>query len=206
MQVFGAGVGRTGTMSLRVALQELGLGPCHHMHVVLQNMPEQVPLWNAALAGQPDWNAIYAGHDSAVDWPTASFYRELNEAYPEAKFVLTHRNAETWSESIGETIFTALAGKDEAPPPVQAWMEMCLGVVNRAGFDIGMDAQARVAAFEKHNAAVKDAIPSEQLLTFDVKEGWVPLCEFLELDVPATPFPKTNDRAEFWELVKGGTA
>src|SRR5436190_15849029 len=92
MHVIGAGVGRTGTFSLKLALNRLGLGPCHHMEAVMQNMPVQVPHWAAALAGRADWGAIYAGFGSAVDWPTAAFFRELVKAYPSAKFILTHRN------------------------------------------------------------------------------------------------------------------
>jgi hypothetical protein len=191
-------------MSLRVALQMLGLGPCHHMHHVIQNMPEQVPLWVAALEGRPDWEAIYAGQQSAVDWPTASFYRELHAAYPQARFILTHRNPETWVESFSETIFTALAGRAEAPEEVHPWMDMCLGVIARAGFEQGMDASALTAAFHAHNEAVRSAIPAAQLLEYQVKEGWEPLCAFLGVDVPDEDFPRTNDRAQFWELVNGG--
>ena len=119
MQVIGAGVGRTGTYSLKIAINQLGLGPCHHMEAVLQNMPAQVPLWSAA---------IYAGFGSAVDWPTAAFFRELAEAYPAAKFVLTHRSPESWADSFGATIYKLLAERHNAPPEMHAWLEMCAGV------------------------------------------------------------------------------
>ena len=75
MHVIGAGVGRTGTYSLKLAINQLGIGPCHHMEEVLHNMPVQVPLWSAALGGLPDWQAIYSGYNSTVDWPTACFFR-----------------------------------------------------------------------------------------------------------------------------------
>lgn len=205
MKVFGAGVGRTGTMSLRVALEALGLGPCHHMEVVLNDMPGQVPLWVDALNGQPDWTAIYAGCNAAVDWPTASFYRELHTAFPDAHFILTQRDPDTWAESFSETIYRSLAGRDEAPAPVRAWLDMVVDVIARAGFPMGLDRQQLAAAFTAHNQAVMAALPKEKLLIYQVKEGWAPLCDFLGVLPPETPFPRRNDRAEFWQLVESGS-
>ena len=124
MKVIGAGVGRTGTYSLKLAINQVGLGPCHHMEEVLHKMPLQVPLWSAALAGSPDWPGIYDGYQSAVDWPTACFFRELSRAYPEAKFVLTLRDPERWADSFGATIYKLLAGRDQAPPEMHDWLEM----------------------------------------------------------------------------------
>ena len=202
MHVIGAGVGRTGTYSLKLAINRLGFGPCHHMEAVMQNMPEQVPLWSAALSGHADWNAIYAGFGSAVDWPTAAFFRELVKAYPSAKFILTHRNPETWADSFGETIYTAIAGRDQAPPEKKAWLDMAYGVIAKTGFPEGLSRDQLIANFIAHNDAVKAAIPAERLLVYQVKEGWGPLCEFLGAEMPDEIFPRTNDRAEFWELIK----
>ena len=112
MQIIGAGVGRTGTYSLKLALNELGLGPCHHMEEVLLNQPVQVPLWASAVDGAPDWDRIYAGYNCAVDWPTAGFVRELNVAFPQAKFVLTHRSPASWVASFSGTIYQLLANRD----------------------------------------------------------------------------------------------
>src|SRR5262245_51344411 len=123
MRVIGAGVGRTGTFSLKLAINRLGFGPCHHMEAVILNMPAQVPLWTDALGGRADWRALYDGFGSAVDWPTAAFFRELADAYPDAKFILTHRNPETWADSFGQTIYTVMAAKDMAPPEKRAWLE-----------------------------------------------------------------------------------
>ncbi|WOJ96597.1 sulfotransferase [Congregibacter brevis] len=206
MQVFGAGVGRTGTMSLRTALQQLGLGPCYHMEVVLNNPAVHVPLWNAVVAGQADWSAIYQGQQSAVDWPTASFYPELHAAFPHAKFVLTHRDPDSWVASISETIFTALLSRDDAPAEAQPWLDMCMKVIARSGFDPAMSKDELAARFFAHTEAVKAAIPAKQLLLFQVKEGWGPLCEFLGVETPATEFPRTNDRAQFWQLLEDGGA
>jgi Sulfotransferase domain len=201
--VIGAGVGRTGTHALKTALNQLGLGPCHHMEEVLQDMGRQVPLWQAAQDGQPNWAEIYKGYSSAVDWPTATFFRELHAAYPKAKFVLTVRSTQSWAESFSETIYKALAGRAHAPAEVQPWLTMCTGVIERAGFPDGLDVAGLMAGFDAHVAAVKATIPPDQLLVFQVKEGWGPLCDFLGVPIPATDFPRTNDRAEFWERLKG---
>lgn len=203
ISVIGTGVGRTGTYSLKLAINQLGLGPCHHMEEVLRNMPVQVPLWSAALDGRPDWEAIYAGYGSAVDWPTAGFFRELLKAYPTAKFILTHRSPENWADSFGETIYTLLASRDQAPPDMKDWLNMATGVIAKTGFPEGLDRDALIKAFNAHNDAVKDTIPAKQLLVYQVKDGWAPLCEFLGKPIPAEPFPRTNDRAEFWERVAG---
>jgi hypothetical protein len=204
MHVIGSGLGRTGTYSLKFALNQLGLGPCHHMEEVLHNMSRQVPLWEAVVAGKADWAAAYDGFASAVDWPTASFYRELAAVYPDAKFVLSTRSAESWAESFGETIYAVLHGRDQAPPDKRDWLEMVVKIIAKAGIPLGLDHDGLVKAFKAHEAAVKAAIPAGRLLVFDVKQGWAPLCAFVGKPVPAEPFPRTNDREQFFELLKGG--
>lgn len=201
--VIGTGVGRTGTYSLKLAINQLGAGPCHHMEEVLHKMPVQVPLWSAALVGQPDWQTIYNGYFSAVDWPTAGFFRELLKAYPTAKFILTHRSSESWADSFGSTIFKLISERDQAPPEMKEWLEMAAGVIAKTGFPEGLDRDGLIKAFNAHNEAVKNTIPAEQLLVYEVKEGWGPLCKFLGKPVPSEPFPRSNDRAEFWDRVAG---
>ena len=203
MQVIGTGVGRTGTTSLRIAIDQLGLGPCHHMDQVIEDIPRHVPLWSAALAGKPDWAAIYNGFASAVDWPTAGFFRELYAAYPSAKFILTHRNPESWADSFCETIYKLLAEDSEIPAEMRDWVKMCSGVVARTGFPQGLDRDALIEKFVGHNNAVRAAIPADQLLVYQVKEGWGPLCDFLGIAAPEEAFPRTNNRQEFWDLVAG---
>lgn len=203
MKVIGVGVGRTGTYSLKLALERLGLGPCHHMEEVLQNPAAQVPLWAAALQGRADWATIYRGYSSTVDWPTAGFLRELNAAYPSAKFILTHRSAESWVQSFSATIFQLLSGEVAGPPQLQPLLEMAGGVIAKTGFRNGMDAGELARAFDAHNAAVKATIPADRLLVYQVKEGWAPLCAFLGVAEPAELFPRSNDRAEFWDKVSG---
>ncbi len=203
IQLIGAGAGRTGTMSLKLAINRLGLGPCHHMEAVIDDMPLQVPLWSAALNGQPDWEAIYKGFNSTVDWPTAGFFRELAVAYPSAKFVLTQRSPESWADSFGETIYKVMAEKDQAPPEQRDWLEMASGVIAHTGFPAGLDREGLMGAFTAHNEAVQNEIPANRLLVYQVKEGWEPLCDFLGLPIPSEPFPRSNSREEFWDLIPG---
>jgi hypothetical protein len=203
LNVIGAGLGRTGTYSLKLAINQIGLGPCHHMEEVLHNMAVHVPLWSAAAAGKPDWPKIYDGYKSAVDWPTACFFRELVKEYPAAKFVLTQRDPEKWADSFGATIYKLLAGKDQAPQEMRAWLQMASEIIANTGFPLGLDRDELVRRFEAHNEAVKETIPASQLLVFEVKDGWGPLCDFLEVPVPDGEFPRTNHREEFWDRVNG---
>ena len=201
LKVIGAGVGRTGTYSLKLAINQLGLGPCHHMEEVLINMPNQLPLWQAAVAGSPDWQATYDGYPAAVDWPTAGFYRELYAANPSARFILTHRSPESWVESFSATIYKLISSPEEAPEPIRPWLTMATAVIAKTGFPLGLDRDGLFAAFEAHLAAVKATIPASQLIVYQVKEGWEPLCAFLNLPVPEGSFPRTNDRSEFWDRI-----
>ena len=203
LQVIGTGVGRTGTYSLKLALNQLGLGPCHHMEEVILNMPVQTPLWSAAIDGLPDWEAIYEGYQSAVDWPTGGFFRELYAVFPDAKYILTHRDPKRWVESFSETIYTLMARRDGAPAEMRDWLEMSTRVIARTGFPQGLDKDQLAEAFITHVEAVKATIPAERLLVYQVSEGWGPLCAFLGVPAPDAPFPRTNDRAEFWDRVSG---
>jgi len=205
LKVIGFGLGRTGTYSLKTALEELQLGPCHHMERVAQNMPSQLPLWNEALNNPTNFEAVYEGMQSAVDWPTAAFYKELFKNYPNAKFILTHRSKESWAESFGSTIYKLLTDRENAPAPVQEWLNMVVKVIEKSGFSMGLDFDGLAERYEAHNKAVQDLIPPDQLLIYQVKEGWEPLCKFLNVKVPITEFPRTNNREEFWNLVNAAT-
>lgn len=205
LKIIGAGVGRTGTYSLTGALNQLGLGPTYHMTEVMAHMPVQLPLWQATLKGKTDWANIYKGYASAVDWPTSGFTSELHKAYPDAKFILTVRSPESWAASFSETIYALCAAKDQAPPHMQAWLDMAIAVIDKSGFPAGLDVAQLAKAFTAHNEAVKATIPAKNLLVYEVAQGWEPLCKFLDKPVPTEAFPKTNDRAGFWELVKAGS-
>jgi len=203
MHVIGTGVGRTGTYSLKLAINRLGLGPCHHMEEVLHNMSVHVPLWSAAAAGEPDWAQIYDGYKSAVDWPTAGFFLKLVKEFPLAKFVLTQRDPENWADSFSATIYKLLAGGDQAPDDMRAWLDMASDVIAKTGFPPGLGRDELIQAFVAHNDAVKETIPPSQLLVFEVKDGWEPLCTFLDVPIPVDEFPRTNHREEFWDRVNG---
>jgi hypothetical protein len=203
INVIGAGVGRTGTYSLKLAINQLGLGPCHHMEDVLHNMPTQIPLWTAALKDSPDWNTIYSGYNSAVDWPTAAFFRELIKAYPQAKFVLTERDAESWADSFTPTIYQLLAERAQAPVEMKSWLDMALEVIHKTGIPLGLNRHELMTAYKAHNESVKNTIPAKQLLVYEISQGWEPLCEFLGKVVPNEPFPRTNGQNEFWDRVAG---
>jgi len=206
LKVIGTGLGRTGTYSLKLALNELGLGPCYHMEEVILNMERFLPKWQAAVAGDPDWRAIYDGYPSAVDWPTASYFRELYAAFPQAKFVHTVRSPQSWVASFSETIQKLLQAQGEAPPPMREWLKMSTRAIEKVGVTANATPEQLARAFEAHTAEVKAVIPAKQLLIFEAKQGWAPLCEFLGTPVPTTDFPRTNNREEFWEKVKGAAA
>ena len=201
LTVVGVGLGRTGTYSLKLALSELGFGPCHHMEEVAKNLPVQLPLWQAALKGQADWPAIYDGFASAVDWPTARFFRELHAAHPEAKFVLGTRDPQSWAESFGGTIYKLISETEKAPEHLREWLAMAREVIVQSGIPLGADTAGLAAAFVAHGEAVKAAIPRDQLLVHEARQGWAPLCAFLGVSAPDKPFPRTNDRGEFWDLI-----
>jgi Sulfotransferase domain len=206
LKVIGAGVGRTGTNSLRLALNMLGVGPCHHMEEVIMNMPTQVPLWQSAIDGNPDWDSTYKGYNSAVDWPTAAFYGELSKVYPDAKFILTVRSPESWAASFSETIYKFMDGSDGAPPHMRAWIKMGLAAISKSGLPMGLNVDGLTKAFLAHNDAVRATIPASRLLVYEVKQGWEPLCKLVGAAVPAEVFPNTNGREEFWETIKKGVA
>jgi len=203
LEVIGAGYGRTGTLTLKTALEMLGFGPCHHMLEVMGN-PEQVAFWNRAADGEAvDWEEVYAGYRSTVDWPGCHFYAELAERYPKAKVILSTRDANRWYESMSETILKGMSEmglKDEVPRDNPMYFGAVL--IAREVFNFDYSRENAVAALERHNAAVRAAIPAERLLEFEAGDGWEPLCAFLGVPVPDAPFPRTNERENFGEHIE----
>ncbi len=191
-------------MSLRLALEQLGLGPCYHMESVLEDMAAKVPHWNAALAGNADWQKTFSGYQSAVDWPTAAFWQDLIIEYPDARIIHSTRDVEGWYKSISETILAVLLSPDKWPDEQREWLEMACHVVIDKSFSGKTDRDSIIKAFNTHEAAIKDAIPANNLLVFQAKDGWGPLCEFLGRPVPDAPYPRTNSREEFFALLAQG--
>ena len=199
LKVIGAGLGRTGTMTLKTALEQLGFAPCHHMVEVFAH-PEQREFWNRAAEDQPvDWEEMFAGYSASVDWPSSHFYKELAARYPDAKVILSLRDPQRWYESMVETILKAMSPPPGAPAPAADDPNRFARIIVRDKTFGGDVSQANViAAFERHNAEVRATIPAERLLVFEAAQGWEPLCGFLGVPIPATPFPRTNSREEFW--------
>jgi hypothetical protein len=191
LKVFGAGFGRTGTASMKQALEILGLGPCHHMWEVMSN-PAQLALWRAAARGAlPDWDEAFAGYRSAVDWPSAYFWREVSAHYPEAKVLLTVRSAESWYESMDRTILPVLRTSTN---PDSIGVRLVGGRVFGGRLD---DRAHAIAVYEKNIADVQAAFPPERLLTYRLGDGWQPLCRFLGMPVPDMSYPQSNSTEQF---------
>ncbi len=205
LKVIGSGFGRTGTKSVKDALEKLGFGPCHHMYEVVAE-PGRVTPWTEYAAGRPvDWGAVFDGFSSQVDWPGAHIWHELSELYPEAKVVHTRRPEESWARSFSKTIGTLMNEFEQMPlpPHIRDMMTMARDKIIGETFDGDhMDHDVQIAAYRKRTDDVVAAIPPERLLIFDVAEGWAPLCAFLEVDVPDIPFPHENLEADFWEKLK----
>jgi hypothetical protein len=200
LQVIGAGLGRTGTMTLKTALEMLGFAPCHHMVEVFAHMAEQAPFWLAAARGEAvDWDKGLAGYRASVDWPSAHFYRQLAAHYPDAKVILSRRDPQRWFESMSETILKSMAMQPEGGDHPMQFARMIV-VEQTLGGDLS--AENVMAAFERHNAEVIASIAPERLLVFEAAQGWEPLCAFLKVPVPDAPFPRTNSREEFWNIVR----
>lgn len=196
--VVGAGVGRTGTHSLKVALEQLLDAPCHHMLEILGD-PTQVPAWTDAIEGRPvDWQAMLARYRAIVDWPGGAFWRELSAAYPDALVLLSVRDPESWYRSASNTIFLSF---DRVPPELKPWMDEVRKLLRDRFSDRFDDQTAMMDAFERHNDAVRAGIPSERLLEWTPGDGWEPICERLGLPVPSEPFPVTNTTDEFREML-----
>ena len=193
LHVIGAGLGRTGTLSLKLALEQLGLGPCYHMMEV-RSAPERLEHWNRIAAGEKvDWEEVFAGFRSTVDWPACNYWRELMVRYAHAKVILSLRDPEGWWRSTQSTIFSDHV-QEGAPPSIRRILKDVVG-------DDLHDHDACVAAFERHNASVRDGVPAGKLLVFDAKQGWAPLCAFLGVPVPDAPFPSVNTTDEFRKMI-----
>jgi hypothetical protein len=207
MRVIGAGFGRTGTTSLKAALEELSFGPSYTLGELFAN-PEHVRVWEAADAGEEvDWEGFLAGYGVAVDWPACSFYEELMEAFPGAPVILTVRDPEPWYESTRSTIH-GLRRLTRGPLPLRAAFALAepfapgftgtVRLADRLVWEGTFEGRFKVRdyameLFERHNEAVRLRVPPERLLVFDVREGWKPLCDFLGVEVPDGPFPRLNE-------------
>ena len=208
LKVIGAGFGRTGTASLKEGLETLGFGKCYHMFEFIEH-PEHARYWDAALKDKPvAWDDLFEGYQATVDWPGCTFYRELMAQYPDAKVLLSVRDPERWYKSASETIFSASRGG-----PRQLWQLLTtprmwrsiwvvIRLIPRRTFGGKEHDKAHaIRVFEQHIEEVKRTVPPEKLLVYEVKEGWKPLCRFLEVPVPDAPFPHVNDTGTFQKMM-----
>ena len=202
LKVIGAGFGRTGTLSLKEALEKLGFGPCHHMKEVMLNSEQAEYFYLASTGKSMDWDEVYKDYSSAVDWPTAAYYRELSDKYPDAKVILGMRDAGSWYDSASMTIY-------QMSQKFPKWIRFILPRTDKIfkmidktvfgepfSYRFG-DREYAMQVFNDHVEEVKRSIPEEKLLMHSAKDGWGPLCAFLDVPVPEAPYPWVNDSKEF---------
>lgn len=198
LKVIGAGLGRTGTLSLKRALEILGFGPCYHMEEIVRD-PSRAAGWVDAGRGRPDWHGLFAGYQATVDWPAASWWRQLAATWPQAKIILSVRDdADAWFASTQRTIFNPRTMDAPMPHDMKEMIDSSISSM----FDGRINDRERcLEVYEAHNDAVRQAIAPERLLVFRVEDGWDKLCSFLDRPVPDRPFPRSNDAGEFRKML-----
>ncbi len=205
LELIGAGMGRTGTLSLKAALERIGYGPCYHGIEVLV-APERGRHWlEQTQSGSHDWDGIFHGYRATVDWPAAAFWRELVERYPDAKVLLSLRDSDRWYDSVMNTIYPSMiqGPPKNAPEILHKFHEMLCTLVLERTFEGRLrDRDHAKRVFENHNQSVIDAIPASKLLIYQPGDGWEPICRFLEKPVPNEDFPHVNDTA--WYRARTG--
>jgi hypothetical protein len=218
MKVIGAGLPRTATTTQMFALEALGQGPCYHMRDLLMDLESGLPLWEGVAEGSPDWTRIFGEARSTVDWPSARFYPELMDHYPDAKVLLSVRTGEEWVTSMRQTVWGVFHGDSvlhhmcEARAALDPLWRRYMALMRWMSWDEGVgalagetyDDAALAAIMDDWNETVKRTVPAERLLVWNPSEGWEPLCEFLEVEVPVEPLPRLNDSMSFREGIIGG--
>lgn len=217
IEVIGAGFGRTGTLSLKHALEQLGYNKCHHMLEIFADPAGQLPHWNKLVdTGSADYDAMFSGYKAVVDFPGSIYYKQLMAKYPEAKVILTVRDAEKWYKSAHDTIYSAVPGGFDKfmMSMVSIFKPQLRGTIKAIDFaekcvwkgffkNNFADKANTIKFYNEWIEDVKKSVPADKLIVFEVKDGWEPLCAFLNKPVPSTPFPKVNDTAEFIARAKG---
>lgn len=198
IQLIGAGLGRTGTLSLKLALEQLLGGTCHHMMEAFAH-PDELPVWHAAIRGEPvDFVALLSGYTAIVDYPGAAVWRELVEAFPDAPVLLSTRSsAAEWWDSASATILDT--SREPTDDQGRRFREMIDDLFARKLTSDLTDRDAVMAAYEAHNAAVRSTVPAHRLFEYQPGDDWGPLCAALDLPIPDEPFPHTNTRQQFRE-------
>jgi Sulfotransferase domain len=215
MKLIGAGLPRTATTTQMIALEMLGL-PCYHMRDMMGDLATSVPQYRKALEGDGDWDEIFEGKESVVDWPGSYHWRELMDVYPDAKVLLSVRSADSWVESMqntisqiwfGETLMHHLARAQYAiDPNYAAWIDLLGDMWDASGVVQGGDPQRMAETMEQWNQSVIDTVPADRLLVWHPKDGWEPLCELIDVPVPDAPMPNVNDTENFQKNLIMGPA
>lgn len=202
LSVIGAGFGRTGTLSLKSALETLGVGPCYHM-IEVHNNASHADVWTAASSDEKtDWDSVFENYSSIVDWPGCFFWKELADYYPDAKVLLSVRDPEKWYLSVTNTIYQLLSQPlpdKDAPGYSQRYMTQRI-ILDKTFDNRFEDKDYAISVYLKHIETVQNSIPADRLLTFNVADGWSPLCEFLNVAVPDSDFPRVNSTEEFQQI------
>jgi hypothetical protein len=197
LRVIGAGNARTGTMSLKLALERLLDAPCYHM-IDLWEGPGHISIWHAAVRGEPvPWATLFSGFAAAVDWPASLFWNEIRAAFPDAVVLLSERlDADQWWRSASRTIVPLYEAEPEGDEEV-AWSAMMMDLLDSRFTPDWRDASSAMAAYDRHNDEVRRAVATEDLIVWHPEDGWGPLCEGLRMQIPAEPFPSANSTEEF---------
>jgi len=202
MEVIGAGYGRTGTFSLKIALEELGY-PCYHGREMIKNVYTDPQKWVQLYRGnitsaEMNKYLISSGFKATADFPASIFWEGFFKANPNAKVILTIRDPNKWYESLRQTIykFTKESSIIFMFHPMARFVWPADNEILWDGYfeNRFQDKEFAINKFNQHINEVKRKVPANQLLVYDVKEGWEPLCKFLNKPVPKKPFPKVNDR------------
>ena len=203
IEIIGSGFGRTGTVSVHRALTQLGLGPVFHNMEIPVNPGLAKRIHSVALGGTENWAELLDGYRACLDFPACVFWKDILREFPDARVIHTTRDPDEWYDSINKTIFAILQTPlPEDPVERQHW-EMSIEVILKQCFDMQLDDRAHcTSVFRAREADVKATVPEGRLLVFDVREGWEPLCNFLEAPLPDEDFPQTNNRAEFRKNLK----
>lgn len=205
LKLIGVGFGRTGTSSTKLALEQLGIAPCHHMSDLVKSHTLSEKWYNVAFKQDRNWDKVFEGYEATIDWPSVSYWRELADYYPEAKLLLTVRDSEKWYDSMVKTVLPTMENPlGEEGSAVWFRRSTSIKLIKNDTFNgVGLtDREATIRRFMEHNAEVQAAFPSSRLLTWQVGDGWEPLGNFLDVPVPDTPFPHANTKADFSQMFK----
>lgn len=202
IRVVGAGLGRTGTMSLKLALERMLGGRCYHMIEVF-GRTDDAGVWRRAFDGDPpDWRVFLDDFRAVVDWPAVSFWREMSDAFPDALVLLSVRDTDAWWASANGTIFDVMRHGAPSDPAMLEWWEMTQRMMAAFSPD-WTDRATATAAYERHNDDVRATVPPERLLEWQAADGWPPICAALDLPVPDEPFPHVNTTEDFRQMRHG---